>query len=343
MFQERKKREEGRQAPELEPEPGNRTPFPEKRKKKEEGRQAPAPEPEPPGTRKSWWNRTPFWRKEKREEKGNKHLNTSRNQKNQDIMMEQNPFPKKRKKREEGRQAPEPQPEPGKTTKSLLRKARRKQKGDKPRNQSRNQQEAGNHDGTASFFEQRKKTQEGRQEGRQAPEPKREPARNRKSWWNSLLFWTRPRGRPDPFPWKMRREVTQIGGVWSGAVLALFRCAESCTVDSYRCATSGSFGTPFTFLFLERLYFFGVWMLCSDGCASFRGNTVVTVASPPRVSRFRQRLWFPKNNSGLRGKSLLAELVRLSRGRLQAPSHLQAWLTHSFFPTHPTSHFWLTH
>jgi hypothetical protein len=163
--EKRKKREEGRQAPELEPEPGNRKQFPEKRKKKEEGRQAPAPEPEPPGTRKSWWNRTPFWRKEKREEKGNKHLNTSRNQKNQDIMMEQNPFPKKRKKREEGRQAPEPQPEPGKTTKSLLRKARRKQKGDKPRNQSRNQQEPGNHDGTASFFEQRKKKQEGRHEG----------------------------------------------------------------------------------------------------------------------------------------------------------------------------------
>ena len=67
----------------------------------------------------------------------------------------------------------------------------------------------------------------------------------------------------------------------------LFRCAESCTVDSYRCATSGSFGTPFTFLFLEPLYFVGLWMLCSDGCASFRGNTVV---SPPHASRFRKRL-----------------------------------------------------
>ena len=66
--EKRKKREEGRQAPEPEPEPGNRTPFPEKRKKKEEGRQAPAPVPEPPGTKKSWRNRTPFRRKEKREE-----------------------------------------------------------------------------------------------------------------------------------------------------------------------------------------------------------------------------------------------------------------------------------
>ena len=33
-------------------------------------------------------------------------------------MMEQNPFPEERKKREEGRQAPEPQPEPGGTSKS---------------------------------------------------------------------------------------------------------------------------------------------------------------------------------------------------------------------------------
>ena len=30
-------------------------------------------------------------------------------------MMEQNPFPEKRKKREEGKQAPEPEPEPGGT------------------------------------------------------------------------------------------------------------------------------------------------------------------------------------------------------------------------------------
>ena len=39
-------------------------------------------------------------------------------------------------------------------------------KADKPRNKSRNQQEAGNPDGTDSFFEQRNK----RQERRQAPE-----------------------------------------------------------------------------------------------------------------------------------------------------------------------------
>ena len=50
-------------------------------------------------------------------------------------------------------------------------------KGDKARNQSRNMQEAGNHDGTESFFEQRKKTEE----GRKAPEPKPKPGRTRKS------------------------------------------------------------------------------------------------------------------------------------------------------------------
>ena len=132
--EKRKKREEGRQAPDPLPERrGTRksmmklNPFlrKERREKKgdkhrnqrrEEARQAPAPEPERPGTRKSWWNRTPFRRKEKerrREQAPEPFLNPSRNQKNQDIMMEQNPFPKKRKKREEGRQAPEPQPEAG--------------------------------------------------------------------------------------------------------------------------------------------------------------------------------------------------------------------------------------
>ena len=137
-------------------------PFPEDRKKREEGRQAPEPQPEPRGTSKSW-NRTPFLRKERREKKGDKHRNPSQNQeepanhdgteplswgkkeerrretstgtkeerrretstgtpagtrRNQQIMMEQNPCPEERKKREEGRQAPEPQPEPGGTSKS---------------------------------------------------------------------------------------------------------------------------------------------------------------------------------------------------------------------------------
>ena len=113
--------------------------IPEKRNKREEGKQAPEPEPEPPGTRKSWWNRTPFRRKETREKKGNKHLNPSRDQqepghhdgteplseekkerrretstgtpartrKNNEII------PEKSKKKAEGRQAPEPEPEPG--------------------------------------------------------------------------------------------------------------------------------------------------------------------------------------------------------------------------------------
>ena len=57
--EKRKKREEGRQALEPEPEPGGtrtmmeQTPFPEKGKKREEGRQAPAPEPEPRRARTS--------------------------------------------------------------------------------------------------------------------------------------------------------------------------------------------------------------------------------------------------------------------------------------------------
>ena len=91
-------------------------------------------------------------------------------------MMEQNPFPKKRKKREEGRQAPEPQPEPGKTTKSLLRKARRKQKGDKHRNPSRNQEEpeiAGTMMEQTPFPEKGKKKEEGRQATAPEPEPRR--------------------------------------------------------------------------------------------------------------------------------------------------------------------------
>ena len=181
--EERKKREEGRQAPEP--------------KKREEGRQAPEPQPEPGRTSKSWWNRTPFLRKERREKKGDKHPNPSRNQeepanhdgteplswgkkersktstgnpdgtrRSQQIMMEQNPFPEERKKREEarqapepkkreeGRQAPEPQPEPRGTSKSwwnrtpFLKKENREKKGGKHPNPSRNQEEPTNQDGT---------------------------------------------------------------------------------------------------------------------------------------------------------------------------------------------------
>jgi len=43
-------------------------PFPEERKKREEGRQAAEPQPEPRGTSKSGWNRTSFLRKERRRE-----------------------------------------------------------------------------------------------------------------------------------------------------------------------------------------------------------------------------------------------------------------------------------
>ena len=61
-------------------------------------------------------------------------------------MMEQNPFPEERKKREEGRQAPEPQPEPGRTWKNLHIMIEQN-----------------------PFPEERHK----REEGRQAPEPKK--------------------------------------------------------------------------------------------------------------------------------------------------------------------------
>jgi len=66
------------------------------------------------------------------------------------IMMKQNPFPEERKKREEGRQAPEPPPEKRGTRKSMmnrtlfLRQERREKKGDKHRNPSLKQEEPGN-------------------------------------------------------------------------------------------------------------------------------------------------------------------------------------------------------
>ena len=55
-------------------------------------------------------------KRKKREERETSTGTRAGTKRNQHIMMEQNPFPKKRKKREEGRQAPEPQPEPGKNT-----------------------------------------------------------------------------------------------------------------------------------------------------------------------------------------------------------------------------------
>ena len=69
-------------------------------------------------------------------------------------MMEQNPFPEERKKREEGRQAPKSQPKQEEPTNHdgtgtpFLRKERREKKGDKHRNPSRNQEEPTNHEGT---------------------------------------------------------------------------------------------------------------------------------------------------------------------------------------------------
>jgi hypothetical protein len=58
---------------------------------------------------------------QRREKKGDKHRNPTGTKRNQQIMMEQNPFPEERKKAKEGRQA---------------------------RNPNRNQEEAANHEGT---------------------------------------------------------------------------------------------------------------------------------------------------------------------------------------------------
>ena len=125
-------------------------PFPEKRKKREEGRQAPAPEPEPPGTKKSWWNRAPFRRQEKREKKGDEHLNPSRNQKEPGHHDGTEPPFQRKKQREEGRQAPEPEPEPG-GTRTMMEQTPFPEKGKK------------------------------REEGRQAPAPEPETRRARTS------------------------------------------------------------------------------------------------------------------------------------------------------------------
>jgi len=63
----------------------------------------------------------PFPEKRKKKEEGRRETSTGTpagTKRNQQIMMEQKPFPEEGKKREEGRQAPEPQPEPGGASKS---------------------------------------------------------------------------------------------------------------------------------------------------------------------------------------------------------------------------------
>ena len=109
-------------------------PFPEERKKREEGRQAPEPQPEPRGISRSWWNRTPCVRKERRENKGDTHWNPSQNQEepaNHDG-TEPLSWGKKEKRRRE--------------TSTGTKEERRR--GDKHRNPSRNQEEPANYDGT---------------------------------------------------------------------------------------------------------------------------------------------------------------------------------------------------
>ena len=137
--------------------------------------------------------------------------------KNQQIMMEQNPFPEERKKREEARQAPEPkkreerrqapepQPEPRETSKSwwnrtpFLRKENRERKGDKHRNTSRNQEEPANHDGTEPLSWRKKERRE------KKGDKHRNPSRNQEEPANH--------DGTEPVSWgkKERRSKTSTG------------------------------------------------------------------------------------------------------------------------------------
>ena len=98
-------------------------PFPEARKKREEGRQASEPQPETGGTREihDGTDQNPFLTKTRREKKGDKHRNP--HQKKEEpgkSMMNRTLFLRQERKREEGRQAPEPQPEPGGTQQIMM-------------------------------------------------------------------------------------------------------------------------------------------------------------------------------------------------------------------------------
>ena len=65
----------------------------------------------------------PFsWDTEKRRRRETSAATRAGTRRNQEITMEQNFFPATRKKREEGRQAPEPEPEPRETSKSWWNK-----------------------------------------------------------------------------------------------------------------------------------------------------------------------------------------------------------------------------
>jgi hypothetical protein len=87
----------------------------------------------------------------RREKKGHKHRNPSRTRRNQEIKMEQNPLPDKRKKGDKYRSQNRNQKEPGNhdgTQPRFLKKERRDKKGDNHPNPSRNQEQPANHDGT---------------------------------------------------------------------------------------------------------------------------------------------------------------------------------------------------
>ena len=226
-------------------------PLPDKRKKGDKHRNQNRNQKEPgnhDGTKtvsgKNWepHSAQELFGEERREKKGDKHRNPSRNQeiehhflrkeerrretstgtragtnRNQEIMVEQNAIPEKRKKRgEEGKQAPEPELEPEGTRKSwwnrtpFRRKERREKKGDKHRNPSRNQEtehhflrkeewrretSTGTRAGTTKsqdimmernpFPEKRKK----REERETRTGTRAGTRRNSKSWWNKDRFW----------------------------------------------------------------------------------------------------------------------------------------------------------
>ena len=99
------------------------------------------------GTMQSWQHKPLSPEKKKRNKKKDTSIGTGRNQ---DIMMEQNPFPVKRKNKEEG---------------------------NKHLNSSQNQEEPGNHDGTDPLSGEKKEERR----RRLAPEPEPEPGGTRKS------------------------------------------------------------------------------------------------------------------------------------------------------------------
>ena len=180
-------------------------PFPEERKKREEGRQAPEPKKRegetstgtPAGTKRNQQIMMEQNQEERRREtstgtKEERRRETSTRtpagtRKNQQIMMEQNPFQVERKKREEGRQAPEPK--------------KREERRQTPES-SRNQEEPANHDGTEPLSWGKKEERQfhrlvirGREEWKIVPGETTLRTTPQRTWRNRERFF-KPSGKP---------------------------------------------------------------------------------------------------------------------------------------------------